>query len=318
VSTRVSHPVIAAPAAIAAPTAIAAPATIPVPAVEHAPALRSCLNCGAPLTGRYCSNCSQAADIHVPSTLELIHEALEGLTHSDSRLWRTLYLLWLKPGRLTQEFIAGRRVAYLPPFRLYLVLSVIFFLLASVSHPYGKVVQLDDSDLKGRSPDAACSDLNVSIGGTDWTPRLRHACTVVVSDSGESLMHAVVGTMPKAMFIFLPLVAFLHMLMYWRPWHKYAEHLLFFLHLHAFFFSVMILVMLVAAADSAWPRLDPSKGFVSLVFWSFVLYTVLAMRRVFGRGWAATVFKALALSFVYMIVLSFTLAGVIFYAALQL
>jgi len=293
-------------------------AAIPVQAVDHTPALRSCLNCGAPLTGHYCSNCSQPADVHVPSTLEIIHEALEGLTHSDSRLWRTLYLLWLKPGRLTQEFISGRRVAYLPPFRLYLVLSVIFFLIASVSHPYGHLAQLDDSDLKGRSRDAACSDLNINIGATDWTPRLRHACMVVVSDSGASLMHAAIGTMPKAMFIFLPLVAFLHMLMYWRPRHKYAEHLLFFLHLHAFFFSVMTLVLLLAAAAAAWPRLDPLEEYGSLVFWSLAVYTVLALRRVFGQGWAATVFKGLALFFVYMIVLSITFAGVIFYAALQL
>jgi hypothetical protein len=160
--------------------------------------------------------------------------------------------------------------------------------------------------------------LHASIGGTDWTPRFRHACTVVVSDNGAGLMHAVVGTMPKAMFIFLPLVAFLHMLMYWRPRHRYVEHLLFFLHLHAFFFSVMIPVLLLAAAAEAWPRLDPLRDHVSLVFWSCAVYTVLAMRRVFARGWAATVFKASALFFVYMIVLGITFAGVIVYAALQL
>jgi hypothetical protein len=95
------------------------------------------------LTGRYCANCSQAADVHVPSTRELLHEALEGITHSDSRLWRTLYLLWFKPGRLTQEFVAGRRASYLPPFRLYLVLSILFFLAASFSNTQVKFVQFD-------------------------------------------------------------------------------------------------------------------------------------------------------------------------------
>src|ERR1700733_4079513 len=93
-----------------------------------------CKNCDAVLLGRYCVNCSQAADVHVPTTLQLVHELMEGLTHSDSRLWRTLNYLWFKPGKLTQEFIAGRRVAYLPPFRLYLVLSIILFLIASLSH----------------------------------------------------------------------------------------------------------------------------------------------------------------------------------------
>src|SRR5687768_18420722 len=56
-------------------------------------------------------------------------EAFESITHADSRLWRTLGFLLAKPGRLTREFFDGRRAAYLPPFRLYLVISVAFFLL---------------------------------------------------------------------------------------------------------------------------------------------------------------------------------------------
>ncbi|MHB8476920.1 MAG: DUF3667 domain-containing protein [Steroidobacteraceae bacterium] len=117
--------------------------------------MKRCLNCGAELGGRYCANCSQAADVHVPSTRELIHEALEGITHSDSRLWRTLYLLWFKPGKLTQEFVAGRRAAYLPPFRLYLVLSIIFFLIASVSNTHAKFVRFDDAASGAAPPDCA-------------------------------------------------------------------------------------------------------------------------------------------------------------------
>src|ERR1700729_3581558 len=98
-------------------------------AADVAPA--RCKNCDAVLLGRFCVNCSQAANVHVPTTMELVHELLEGITHSDSRLWRTLTTLWFKPGKLTEEFVAGRRVAYLPPFRLYLIVSIVFFLIAS-------------------------------------------------------------------------------------------------------------------------------------------------------------------------------------------
>ena len=104
-----------------------------------------CKNCGAVLLGRFCVNCSQAADVHVPTTKELLHELLEGLTHSDSRLWRTLKTLWFKPGKLTEEFVAGRRIAYLPPFRLYLILSILFFLIASFMHTKVVLVKLDDA-----------------------------------------------------------------------------------------------------------------------------------------------------------------------------
>jgi hypothetical protein len=289
-----------------------APLDSPVVVAGH------CRNCGAALTGRYCANCSQAADVHVPSTRELIHEALEGITHSDSRLWSTLYLLWFKPGKLTLEFVAGRRASYLPPFRLYLVVSVIFFLLASFSHPSHPIVNFDETTSHSAAADSPCAEFHFTTGGRDWGARLRHACIEVARDNGANLLHVAVATMPKAMFIFLPLVAFLHMLMYWWPRHRYAEHLLFFLHLHAFFFSLMAVVVVVADITNAWPGLQKAWGYAALLLWLMPLYTVLAMKRVFGRSWKGTIFKALALFVVYMVVLSITLAGVFLYAVMQL
>ncbi len=282
-----------------------------------------CLNCGAALIGRYCAHCGQAADVHVPSTGELVHEALEGITHSDSRLWRTLYLLWFKPGKLTQEFVAGRRASYLPPFRLYLVLSVIFFLVASVSNSHANFARVGTGTSQAGSAPSPCDSVNSTVFnapwfGRDWAPRIKYTCREIARDNGANLLHVALATMPKAMFIFLPLIAFLHMLMYWRPRHRYAEHLLFFLYLHAFFFSLMTLAILSTQAASASPLLKPVFNWVLLLLWTLPLYTVLAMRRVFCRGWASTLLKAAALFVVYMVVLSITLIGVFVYAVLQL
>ncbi len=68
-------------------------------------------------------------------------EAFESISHADSRLWRTLWYLLARPGFLTREFFAGRRVAYLPPFRLYLVISVLFFLVVTI--PQGPLYEAD-------------------------------------------------------------------------------------------------------------------------------------------------------------------------------
>jgi hypothetical protein len=283
-----------------------------------------CKNCDAVLLGRYCANCSQAADVHVPSTMELVHELLEGLTHSDSRLWRTLILLWFKPGRLTQEFVAGRRAAYLPPFRLYLILSIVFFLIASFMHTGNvAVVKFDagSAEVQGKPSVTSCNDVNfISFAHhPDWNLRIKHACTEIIRDNGENLLHVAVGTMSKAMFIFLPLIAFLHMLLYWRPRYRYAEHLLFFIHLHAFYFSVAILMITAGNVAHAWPRLTSAAGFLETVLgWCMPVYTLIAMRRVFQRSWVGTVFKAVVLFFVYSIVFALTVAGVFVYAMLQL
>jgi hypothetical protein len=249
-----------------------------------------------------------------------MHEALEGITHSDSRLWRTLCLLWFKPGKLTQEFVAGRRAKYLPPFRLYLVLSVIFFLVASFSHTRNHVAVLKDGKIQVVTSEASCNDIRLELFGShDWEQRFRHGCAAAVRDSGASLLHIAVGASPKAMFIFLPLIAFLHMLLYWRPRHRYAEHLLFFVHVHAFFFSAMALVVLLGNAADAWPGAEGATGIVrSMLLWSLPLYTVIAMRRVFGRGWGSTLLKACALFAVYMVVFAITVTGVFLYAVLQL
>src|SRR6202046_5903318 len=159
-----------------APAAVAeAPASVPA----------RCKNCDAVLLGRFCVNCSQAANVHVPTTKELVHEMLEGITHSDSRLWRTLATLWFKPGKLTEEFVAGRRIAYLPPFRLYLILSIIFFLMLSLVHTNVELIKFDEALKPGGSatnaatpskmPISSCLDLKVSDRPA-WTPRLQHIC----------------------------------------------------------------------------------------------------------------------------------------------
>lgn len=90
----------------------------------------NCLNCGARLTGQYCGACGQRARNRLISLWELISEAFGDLLEIDSRLWRTLIPLLWRPGRLTRDYLEGRRARYMPPFRTYLVLSVIFFVVA--------------------------------------------------------------------------------------------------------------------------------------------------------------------------------------------
>jgi hypothetical protein len=293
--------------------ALAEPAKVPA----------RCKNCNAVLLGRYCLNCSQAAEVHVPTTKELLHDLLEGLTHFDSRVWRTLSCLWFKPGKLTEEFVAGRRVAYLPPFRLYLILSLTFFLIASFIHLTGKAINFDDPAAAGVTAPriTSCDDINAVTfsGHPDWNKRIQHACSEIVRDNGANLLHVAVGTMSKAMFIFLPLIAFLHMLLYWWPRYRYAEHLLFFVHLHAFYFSVAILILAAINAAQTWPKLAGLLGFLETgLGWALAIYTVLAMRRVFRRSWVGTLFKAVLLFFIYSIAFALTVGGVFVYAVLQL
>ena len=123
------------PVSTALPIAAAVPVTLPAPGAnphtEDTHAL--CANCGASVAGHFCSHCGQRVEHAVHSLWHFIAEATEDLTHADSRVWRTIGALLFKPGFLTTEFLAGRRVRYLPPIRLYLVMSVLFFLFLAIS-----------------------------------------------------------------------------------------------------------------------------------------------------------------------------------------
>ncbi len=89
-----------------------------------------CLNCGTRLRGQYCGICGQRSRSRLISIWQLLREAFGDLFELDSRLWRTVVPLLIRPGKLTRDYLEGRRARYMPPFRSYLVLSVIFFLVA--------------------------------------------------------------------------------------------------------------------------------------------------------------------------------------------
>ena len=103
--------------------------------ISGAVSTENCLNCGEVLTGQHCSHCGQRAKVQVISLWGLIKDFLGDVFDWDSRIWRTLRPLAFRPGLLTQEFLRGRRAHYTPPFRMYLILSVVFFLIASIWDP---------------------------------------------------------------------------------------------------------------------------------------------------------------------------------------
>jgi Protein of unknown function (DUF3667) len=89
--------------------------------------LTRCENCGAQLTGHYCGQCGQAAVDYRRSFRHVVADVLESFLNWDSKFFTTIALLILKPWRLTNEFLAGKRVRYVNPLRLYLLASILFF-----------------------------------------------------------------------------------------------------------------------------------------------------------------------------------------------
>jgi Protein of unknown function (DUF3667) len=91
------------------------------------PPLTHCENCGTQLRGMYCSQCGQAAIDYRRSFGHVIGDLLDSFLNWDSKFFHTIALLLIRPWRLTNEFLAGHRVRYLHPARLYLLTSILFF-----------------------------------------------------------------------------------------------------------------------------------------------------------------------------------------------
>jgi hypothetical protein len=100
-------------------------------AEAHVPA--TCANCRTPLIGSFCHACGQRAHVH-RSLLHFGEEFLHGLLHFDAKAWRTLPMLVAKPGKLTREYIDGKRTRYVSPLALFLfMVFFMFFVVSSVS-----------------------------------------------------------------------------------------------------------------------------------------------------------------------------------------
>jgi hypothetical protein len=301
-----------------------------------AAATTRCENCGAAVTQQYCGVCGQKLEPPIHSLWHFSHVAAEDLTHADSRLWRTLFALLCKPGYLTQQFLAGRRARYLPPIRLYLVLSVAFFLMASAKSGNFQVLQIDapaDGPAKasiaplegsnggaskshpGETPEQRAERIckNANYNGP-WEKRIaplaQRACRNSVVDHGRALRAEFLHNIPRAMFLFLPLLAGLMMLMYWRPRRYYVEHLLLFVHNHAFVFLLGMLAwtLVLVPVVSNW------VGLVVTLYIAWYVYR--SMRVVYGQGRWLTLSKLAVLTLFYLACGSLMLAVTSVYSAL--
>jgi hypothetical protein len=292
--------------------------------VANAPPVTDCPACGAELTGRYCASCGQRSGLRVLSVRALLREVVEDQFSVNATLPRTLRALFFRPGFLTTEYLHQRISLYVPPFRLYLVASVVFFVVASFQ---ARSVEFNAEDrVEFEQQRAALQDSMAARrarGETEPLPRFglhvnplerNWADSAVIELGNDRLNRAVrarlkmlealppdeglrrmfgglLATAPKVMFLLLPLYALLLKLLYSGKKRYYVEHFIFSLHVHAFTFALFTLLMLL-------PEPPAAAGF--LMLWLMV-YTWLAVKRVYRQGWMMTTLKWLVLGNVYVI-----------------
>jgi hypothetical protein len=125
-----------------------------------------CENCGASLSGRFCWQCGQAAIDYRRSFRHVIVDVLDSFLNWDSKFFATIGLLIVKPWRLTNEFLSGKRVRYVHPLRLYLLASILFFFAVNY---WAKSIHLQPGNL----PPEARTEIKAELAKENLTPAQR-------------------------------------------------------------------------------------------------------------------------------------------------
>ncbi|MBI1210755.1 MAG: DUF3667 domain-containing protein [Alphaproteobacteria bacterium] len=326
--------------------------------------LPACANCNTALQGPYCWNCGQkASDYHRPFWW-ILGEFMDAVFSFDSRTFRTLWLLFGEPGEFTRRYNAGQRASMLPPFRLFVIASFLFFLalqitgLALVAFQT-KIVNIDNlppaaqaairnhkgegafiTSTDGKTISTVQIDFFVPIKPGETralTPEqkaqlnknaaaLQKQETATASPDEADIMKLIGGYgqrvlagfekamedplklngpldtwLPRVMLFLVPVFALLLALVHWRPRVYYVEHLIFALHLHTVLFFALTVVVLVVAYFGG-------VGFLDAAVWPILfVYFLMAMKRVYNRGWFLTTVKAVGVLMVYSTILTMTL-----------
>jgi len=285
-----------------------------------------CADCGTTAPGNYCPACGQETKIETPTVRHFLHEFIDQYIAVEGKLGRTLRTLIVQPGQLTKDYVEGRRQRYVRPLKLYLTISLIFFtLLGVLPDARNPFIEISDGahdiatdvhhDIKrdaekhiakpapevppadGSSPpppDAAAG------GGEDeasaFEKKLEEKADAFTKlDAGERtklLRKNLADDAPYAMFFLLPYFALLLKWTYRKQRQRYGVHLLFSLHLHTFLFVALALGFLPLPALLR-------RGIEVAI----AIYVFAALRRVYGGGAGATIWRMVWLWMFYIIAL---------------
>lgn len=226
----------------------------------------NCPNCGHPLepADRYCSNCGQAT-FHEDDIRSFVQHFLSDYFTFDSKIFRSIWPLFSKPGFLTIEYLKGKRASYITPLRLFIFTSIIFFLLLSL---------LDQSEGK----------------------EFMDSEELFWDNFFESLL-------PKLFFLLSPIFALILALFFKKRNNSMLVHFLFSLHFHATLFSsgiiYVILSWLIYLLD-----LQFLNQILLSIFGLFLLsYLWRALRNVYSEGVWGTSWRYLLLAIIYLILI---------------
>src|SRR5262245_61008765 len=246
-----------------------------------------CVECGAEISGRFCSECGEAVTHHDYSLKHAAEEMVETLAHVDGRVFSTFRALIARPGLLASNFLAGRRRSQMGPVQLFLVCNVIYFLM----QPFSPAAPF-------------ASTLAMQTTARSWSAMARRIVAARIEDehlSPEEYARRFDETAhlqgKTLVIIMVPIFALGAWALFGRTRRFYAEHLVFAFYTYAFLLIWMGASTLVAR----WPIVSAIKrgwsdGLIEnlVSIWvgvPFAIYLFFAARRSYAESSLRTLIK---------------------------
>ena len=239
----------------------------------------NCGNCGAELTGKFCSQCGEKKLTPKDySVRHFVDEAIDDFTHFDSRFLRTVKLLLRKPGELSNAFFHGGRSRYTKPLSLFIIINIVFFFVQPHTGLFGyKYAQY----MKNQGHHAAVQEHLRKTGESEQSYATRFNANL--QNQKKSLL-----------IVAVPFLALFMTVLFAGSGRTYAEHLVFSVQVYAFLLiylaGVVILVLfpLIFALPKLWPAagrvmwwLQTETGIDLILLVGLATYMYLGFRRAY-------------------------------------
>jgi hypothetical protein len=264
----------------------------------------ACPSCGASRMQRYCGRCGEKRiGNHDLSIRHYLAEWLETITHLDSKVLRALWVLLRRPGMLSTEYFSGRRVRYVTPLRLFVLLSVVYYFSNSI-FPYNAFTTPLETQLHMNDfyPGFAASQVRAVMGhkGMDYAS-LEHAYNARTEVLSKTMI-----------FVLIPVFALLFWLLLAAKRRYFSEHLIVATHFWSFALLLIgvFVPLLMAALNWLGGRLGVAAGALSadlvpttVLQVGFAAYLFVMLRRVYEiQYWySALIAGAMAWSFFFFV-----------------
>jgi len=304
-----------------------------------------CRNCSQRFEGRYCPACGQSTeDLHRP-VWTFVKDAVDNIFGADSRILKTIPALLIRPGRMSREYWQGKRHRYSSPVRLYLIASLVSFLIISMGSIGLVTVHPAQNDGEAAMPrvSIATAGLDSSAEVSIWifapkTPdqedlsAVRDALDELENRENAKpttswmvpLLRAVAGSLERpeafnaainerlaALILFQILVIALIMsLLYVGSGRVFLEHAVFALHLQSFALVLLGATLLIA-------QVLPERFVLIPFFLSLLLqaaYALIAMKTAYAKGWIMTTLRWLVFQMLNFILVVIIFTSVVLFA----